>query len=85
MAVSDARRNPVVKRFAVYVRRVANGVEQLVRRPYDVVAYDWGNGESTTYLQPFSYYGTQPTQVEDVYAGIRIYDKAPIWDIVPNR
>ena len=84
MAVSDARNaQATVRRFAVYVRRVVTGVETLVRRPYDVVEYRWGNGEQYTYLQP--YFGVSRTLDEDIFDGIRIYDKAPVWDITSSK
>lgn len=80
MAFSDARSTQAkVKRYAVYVRRIVTGAEQLVRRSYDVVEYNWGNGEIKFYLQPI-HRGISPTLDEDVYDGIRIYDKAPDWD-----
>lgn len=88
MAVTDARAaQATVQRFAVFIRQLnAGGViptEQLVRRPYDIVTYDWRNGEKYTYIQPRSR-GNSRTLDDEIYDGIRIYDVAPPWDQVTS-
>jgi hypothetical protein len=86
MAVTDARAaQAIVKRYAVFIKIAYAGGGtnpqhfQFVRRPYDIVSYDWQNGEVYTYLQPRGR-GNSPTLDDEVYDGVRFYDPPPSWD-----
>ena len=85
MAVTDARSNlATIKRYAVFIRRNNRGGgpdpnEQFVFKPYDIVQYDWGNGEKYTYIQ-FHQRGNSMTLDELLYDGVRFYDAPPVWD-----
>lgn len=86
MAVTDARAaQAIVKRYAVFVKITYAGGGtnpqqfQFVRRPYDIVSYNWGNGEEYTYIQP-SARGNSRTLDSEVYDGVRFYDVSPPWD-----
>ncbi len=43
---------PVVYRYAIFVKIRKNGKTAYNRRPYDVVELDWRNGERYRYIQP---------------------------------
>jgi|SRR3990167_813897 len=92
-----------IRRFAVFVKELRNNrttatgqkSEVFVRRPYDIVEYDWSDGRAKqTYIQPNG--SSRPTttltastpiygkrtqaQAEEVYDDLKIFDKAPDWD-----
>jgi hypothetical protein len=75
----------IVKRFIVFVKRTANGVTQWDRRPYDVVEYNWGEGDRQTYLQPHFGQTRSASEVEELYDGIREYDDYPAWDFISRQ
>lgn len=77
-----------VKRVMVIIHERSNGVDKYIRRPYDLVEYNWGGGEIQNFLQlrlgdtrfstlPEKYGAT--TQREE-YDDIRIYHTRPEWD-----
>ena len=57
MAITDARKSAnadgVVYRIAVYLRTARDGGAKYkyVRQPFDLVRYDWGNGDRSSYMQ----------------------------------
>ena len=71
----------VVKRNAVFVKEKRDGKDVYVRRPYDLVEYNWGEvSANRAYLQP--HFGTTSRAVRSViYDDIRIYDSPPDWDL----
>ena len=70
-----------VKRYAIYVKRQSNGVKKYLQRPYDVVSYNWNDGNpETTYVQFHGYRNASRTLDEVVYDDVRFYDNPPDWD-----
>lgn len=91
MAVTDPRlAQASVKRYAVFIAiqqagqaGAAGGTSEkrYVQSDYDIVRYDWGNGEVYTYRQPNSLgRGLSRALDQNVYDGVRFYDVAPVWD-----
>ena len=77
-----ARRDQaIVKRFAIFVKDWRGGSYVYRHRPYDVVEYDWGEGERKTYLQPHFGHTRSRTLSEEVYDDVRFYSSAPEWDL----
>jgi len=73
----------IVKRNAIFVKERKDGREVYVRRPYDLVEYNWGDASANrAYLQP--HFGvTQSKSVRsEVYDDIRIFDTPPDWDLI---
>lgn len=70
-----------IQRFAVFLKTKRDGVDNFIRKPYDVVSYDYSDGLGPqTFLQPVA--GRRsPMETEELYDGIRIYDTRPAWDI----
>ena len=85
----------VVKRFAVYVREYSEGKYMYLARPYDLVEYDWGNGEVIQYIQPhhssgYSRVGAAAASANkmarEAYDDVRIYNTPPWFDLsAPSR
>jgi len=75
-----------VKRIAVFVKEWSNGSFAYNHRPYDVVEYDWGEGERKTYLQPHFGRTRSATLDEEIYNDVRFYSTPPEWDLTtPSR
>jgi hypothetical protein len=77
----------IVKRYIVFVRKGIEGgaTTQYNRRPYDVVEYNWGDGNKETYLQPHFGQSRSASETEELYDGIRIYDTFPDWDFISRQ
>lgn len=88
-----------VKTYAIFVKAVVKNdrggnVEQYIRRPYNIVEYDWNNGEPVrTYLQPAGRrsMGLDARAVandlgaayfNESYDDIRVYDVPPTFDTI---
>lgn len=75
----------IVKRNAIFVKEMKNGKAVFVRRPYDLVEYNWGDTTANaTYLQPHYGHTQSRTERAEVYDDIRFYDTPPLWDICPG-
>lgn len=73
----------IVKRNAIFVKERKNGRDVYVRRPYDLVEYNWGDTTANaTYLQP--HYGhTQSRETRsEVYDDVRFLSEPPPWDLI---
>jgi hypothetical protein len=72
---------PIVKQVAVFVKERKDGQPVFVRRPYDIVELNWGDGTGpNTYMRPA--FGRRSVQEKsEVYHDVRFYDRAPDWDL----
>jgi hypothetical protein len=78
-----ARRDQaIVKRYAVFVKQRRDGHDYFIRRPYDSVEYNWGDGDVKTYLQLRIGSGFSRSVNEEGYDDVRIYSTPPAWDII---
>lgn len=62
------------KRFAVFTRQETG---QLYRQPYDLLTV-----EDRTYIEMRT--GHVVSDKPEMYDGIRIYDQAHTWDVIPG-
>jgi hypothetical protein len=74
-----------IKRTAVFVKERRDGKDAFIRRPYDVVEYNWGDGNLPTYLQPHFGRPRSMTLDEEMYDDVRFYSTTPDWDLVCPR
>lgn len=72
----------IVKRNAIFVKEKKDGRYVYVRRPFDIVEYNWGDTSANrTYIQPhFNSTFTRSVR-SPVYDDIRIYDAPPDFDL----
>ena len=70
-----------IRRIAIFVKDWRGGSYAYDHRPYDVVEYDWGEGERKTYLQPHFGRSRSGTVATEMYDDVRFYTTAPEWDL----
>lgn len=72
----------IVKRSAIFVIEMKDGKKVYVRRPYDLVEYNWGDTSANrAYLQPC--FGRRSAEEKsEVYDDVRFFDRAPDWDLI---
>ena len=71
---------PVQNRTAVFVRSRRDNKYVYVRRPYDIIELDWKNGGKPTYIQPHCGNTRTPSENEEVYSRVEIFEDYPTWD-----
>jgi hypothetical protein len=72
----------IVKRNAIFVKEMKDGHQVYVRRPYDLVEYNWGEEGIKTYLQPHFGQPQSKTLRSEVYDDVRFYSTPPDWDLI---
>lgn len=73
---------PIVSQVAVFVKERKDGRDVFVRRPYDLVELNWGDGTGpNTYLRP-SFGRRSREEKSEVYADVRFFDTPPKWDLI---
>ena len=101
MVASDRLPQARIKTYAIFVKQNAintktgGRTERFVRRPYNIVEYDWNNGEPVrTYLQPAGPRRTLGQSAGavtvdfgsiyniEVYDDVRFYDTPPSFDSI---
>jgi hypothetical protein len=70
-----------IRRIAIFVKDWRGGSYAYDHRPYDVVEYDWGEGERKTYLQPHFGRTRSATLDDEIYNDVRFYSTPPEWDL----
>ena len=78
-----------IRRFAVFVKELRNdritGTPQkttvYVRRPYNIVEYDWSDGRGKqTFQEPVGDRPRSRSESEEVYDDLKIFENPPDWD-----
>lgn len=63
---------------AVYIRRSVGGRVVYVQEPYNIVSIDYGDGSPIqTYVEPHCGVTRSPSEREERYDEVRIYDNPP--------
>ena len=79
-----------IRRYAVFVKEIRSNrttagqkSEVFVRRPYNIVEYDWNDGNpKQTYLEPTGGRPIARSESEEVYDELKVFDTPPSWDKV---
>jgi len=63
---------------AIYVRSVSQGKETFIRKPYNVVSIDYGDGTAIqTYIELTCGHPRSDSERTEIYDEVRIYDSEP--------
>ena len=78
-----------IRRFAVFVKELRNDRTRAgqastvyLRRPYNIVEYDWNDGAPKTYVEPTGGRTRAMAETQEVYDEVRIFDTPPAYDTV---
>ena len=66
---------PIRKVSAIFIRSVSDGKETFTRAQFNIVSINWGDGSDIkTFQEPTGGRPISPSQRDEVYDEIRIYD-----------